>query len=94
MASWRTKAPRHEGDVMSEPIPLFPIMPVSWDATDPWQFFSAYGEPFTTDLTERRWMFECDHDGDCQIVEGDPSASAKCGTPIGYRLVQEFLGQQ
>lgn len=73
---------------MSEPIPLFQLMPVTWDVTDPWQFYSPDGDPFTTDLTECKWMFECDHDGECDLEN-----SAACGTPIGYGLVQEFLGR-
>jgi hypothetical protein len=71
-------------------IPLFPITAKSWDVTDPWQFFDPYGAPHTTDLSQRRWLYECDHDGECEIIEGDPTASHACGTPIGYALVLEM----
>lgn len=78
---------------MNDPIPLFAIAPVTWDVTDPWQFYSAHGEPHTTDLRERKWMFDCEHDGECMIIDGNPAASAQCATPIGYRLVQELMPQ-
>lgn len=72
---------------MSSPIPLFKLPVVTWDVTDPWQFYAPDGTPFTIDLTERNWLLECSHEGDCDLA-----SSATCGTPIGYRLVQEFLG--
>lgn len=76
---------------MSEPgtIALFKLTPMTWDVTDSWQFFAPDGTPHTNDLTERKWVFECDHPSD---EECDLDNSASCGTPIGYRLVQEFVG--
>lgn len=73
---------------MSTPIPLFKLTPLTWDVTSPWQFTDPYGEPYTQDLTDRKWLLDCDHEPD----ECDLSNSASCGTPIGYRLVQECLG--
>lgn len=72
---------------MTDPIPLFKLTPQTWDVTDAWQFYDASGAPHTTDLSERKWLLDCDHDGECDLTD-----SARCGTPIGYRLVTEFTG--
>ena len=73
---------------MSDPIPLFSLSVVTWDVTDPWQFYGPLGDPKTMDLTERKWMFECEHEGECDLDN-----AALCGNPIGYRLVQEMMSQ-
>ena len=74
---------------MSDSIPLFNITAKSWDTTNPWQFYSPYGDPHTTDLTQRQWLYECDHEGDCDLED-----SSACGTPIGYGLVLEMSAAQ
>lgn len=71
---------------MNELVPLFMLTPLTWDVTSPWQFYDAHGDPFTQDLTDREWLLECDHEGECDL-----NNSASCGTPIGYRLVQECM---
>lgn len=73
---------------MTHAIPLFKITPLTWEITDPWGFTDPYGAPLTEDLSDRKWLFECDHDGEECSLEN----ASSCGTPFGYQLVQECIG--